>query len=325
MMDEAKIKNIVEGALLAAARPLKVDDLEGLFQEDERPERSVIRAALEALEADYEGRAMALRQVASGFRIQVREEVSDWVSRLWEERPSRYSRALLETLALIAYRQPITRGEIEEVRGVSVSSSIVRTLQERGWIKVVGHRDVPGRPAMFGTTREFLDYFGLKSLDELPTLAEIRDIDSINVELNLDPDDPDSDEAGEHKADSAAASDDDRDAGDERPDEAKAADGTEESTAEGGVVDDAAAGDSVDERNLGERADDSPFEESPYNGDDEGEDLDFEEDYAEEEQEDDGARPAREEEGGSQASEGARPETATGTEDTGDDGRGSGA
>lgn len=330
MMDEAKIKNIVEGALLAAARPLKVDDLEALFKEDERPERSDIRAALEALEADYEGRAMALRQVASGFRIQVREDVSDWVSRLWEERPSRYSRALLETLALIAYRQPITRGEIEEVRGVSVSSSIVRTLQERGWIKVVGHRDVPGRPAMFGTTREFLDYFGLKSLDELPTLAEIRDIDSINVELNLDPDNSDSesdaDDGGGQKTGSAESAGEEPEAVDEDSDETQeAVEGAEEAAAEGEIVDDEATGDSVDERNLGERADESPFEESPYNGEDEGEDLDFEEDYAEETQEDDGERSADEEEGGTQASEGTRSEAAAGTEDTGDDGRGSGA
>lgn len=335
-MDEAKIKNIVEGALLAAARPLKVDDLEALFKEDERPERSDIRAALEALETDYEGRAMTLRQVASGFRIQVQEEVSDWVSRLWEERPSRYSRALLETLALIAYRQPITRGEIEEVRGVSVSSSIVRTLQERGWIKVVGHRDVPGRPAMFGTTREFLDYFGLKSLDELPTLAEIRDIDSINVELNLDPENSEShsepeesDDGGEPNTDSTESASEEPEADDEDSDVPReAAEGAEEAAVEGEIVDDEATGDSVDERNLGERADNSPFEESPYNGDDEGEDLDFEENYAEEEQEEDSARPAREEEGGTQASEGARSETAAGPEDTdtdGDDGRGSGA
>lgn len=185
-MEAEKLKKIVEGALLAAGRPVKLDQLEALFEDRERPERAAIREAIETLKTDYEERSMELKEVASGYRIQVREEVSDWVSRLWEERPSRYSRALLETLALVAYRQPITRGEIEEVRGVSVSTSIIRTLQERGWIKVVGHRDVPGRPAMFGTTREFLDYFNLKSLDELPTLAEIRDIDSINVELELD-------------------------------------------------------------------------------------------------------------------------------------------
>jgi segregation and condensation protein B len=185
-MEHDKLKNIVEGALLAAGRPLRITDIETLFAEGERPERAQLRDVLTELQSDYEGRAVELREVAGGFRVQVRQENSPWVSRLWEERPTRYSRALLETLALIAYRQPITRGEIEDVRGVSVSTNIVRTLEERGWIKVVGHRDVPGRPAMFGTTREFLDYFGLKSLDELPTLAEIRDIDSINVELQFD-------------------------------------------------------------------------------------------------------------------------------------------
>lgn len=316
-MDEEQIKNIVEGALLAAARPLKLDDLENLFKDDERPERDTLRAALKALQADYEGRAMTLRQVASGYRIQVREAVSDWVSRLWEERPTRYSRALLETLALIAYRQPITRGEIEEVRGVSVSSSIVRTLQERGWIKVVGHRDVPGRPAMFGTTREFLDYFGLKSLDELPTLAEIRDIDSINAELNLDPEDEESG-ATKQSADEGSGTDE----SDKQTDEdTGSADEPVEAESDDGVVDDADQGDSVDERNLGEQADDSPFEESPYNGDDDGEDLDFEEKYAEEDEQ---ARKrqeaAGEEEGEPEAEEGAGSETSPETGDAGGDG-----
>lgn len=211
-MEAEKLKQIIEGALLAAGRPVKMEQLEALFQEHERPEKKEIREAVQALQADYEGRAMELVEVGSGFRIQVRQTVSDWVSRLWEERPSRYSRALLETLALIAYRQPITRSEIEEVRGVSVSTSIIRTLEERGWIKVVGHRDVPGRPAMFGTTREFLDYFNLKSLDELPSLAEIRDIDSINVELELEGDGQSSEQTGPSDADTAdteEAADDD--------------------------------------------------------------------------------------------------------------------
>lgn len=185
MMNEPQLKMILEGALLAAGRPLTLDDLLGLFDEDQRPERDVVRSALQALQDDEAERSFMLQEVASGYRLQVKRELSPWVSRLWLEKPSRYSRALLETLALVAYRQPITRGEIEDIRGVSVSSSIMKTLQEREWIRVVGHRDVPGKPAMYGTTKQFLDYFDLKSLDELPTLAELRDIDSINAELDL--------------------------------------------------------------------------------------------------------------------------------------------
>ena len=185
MMNEQQLKMILEGALLAAGRALTLDDLLGLFEDDERPERDAVRAALSALQEDYAERSFMLKEVASGFRLQVKRELSPWISRLWLERPSRYSRALLETLALVAYRQPITRGEIEDIRGVSVSSSIMKTLQERDWIRVVGHRDVPGKPAMYGTSKPFLDYFDLKSLDELPTLAELRDIDSINAELDL--------------------------------------------------------------------------------------------------------------------------------------------
>ncbi|MGD2084499.1 MAG: SMC-Scp complex subunit ScpB [Chromatiales bacterium] len=179
------VKQIVEAALLAAGKPLGIGELLELFAEEERPDRTRIREALEHLEQEYQGRGMELREVASGFRIQVRAEYAPWVSRLWEEKPARYSRALMETLALVAYRQPVTRAEIEDIRGVSVSTNIVKTLLEREWIRVVGHRDVPGRPALYATTREFLDYFGLKSLDELPTLAEIRDLDSINRELDL--------------------------------------------------------------------------------------------------------------------------------------------
>lgn len=185
-MNEQKLKNIIEGALLAAGQPLNMDALLGLFAEMECPERDSIRAALQSLTEDYKDRGVELKEVGSGFRLQVREELAPWIARLWVDRPSRYSRALLETLALVAYRQPITRGEIEDIRGVSVSSSIMKTLQERDWIKVVGHRDVPGKPAMYGSTRQFLDYFNLKSLDELPTLAELRDIDSINAELEFD-------------------------------------------------------------------------------------------------------------------------------------------
>lgn len=186
MSGSLALKNIVEAALLVAGRPLDVDALLGLFDENERPERADMRAALEALASDLADRGIELKETASGFRVQVRAGVSERVSKLFEERPQRYSRALLETLALIAYRQPITRGEIEDVRGVAVSTYIMKTLQDRGWVRVVGHRDVPGHPALYATTRGFLDYFGLKSLDELPTLAELRDIDSINVELDFD-------------------------------------------------------------------------------------------------------------------------------------------
>ena len=185
-MDTDRLKQIAEAILLAAARPLTLDQLLLLFEENERPQRADMRAALEALEVEFDGRGIELVQVASGYRIQVKDEMQPWVSRLWEEKPARYSRALLETLALIAYRQPITRGEIEDVRGVSVSTSIMKTLQEREWVRVVGHREVPGHPAMYGTTKEFLDYFSLKSLDELPTLAELRDLSTIGEELQLD-------------------------------------------------------------------------------------------------------------------------------------------
>jgi segregation and condensation protein B len=179
------LKSILEAALLAAGRPLSLDAIQGLFSEIEQPDRRQLREALAQLSEEYAGRGIEVCEVGSGWRIQVRAECAPWVSRLWDERPGRYSRALMETLALIAYRQPITRGEIEEVRGVSVSSHIIKTLLEREWVRVVGHRDVPGRPALYGTTREFLDHFNLKSLDDLPTLAEIRDLDSINRELDL--------------------------------------------------------------------------------------------------------------------------------------------
>ena len=185
-MELDKLKNILEATLLAAGRPLTVDQQLAMFDEQARPERKQLREALKLLEADYGSRGIELVQVASGYRIQVRNTMQTWVARLWEEKPARYSRALLETLSLIAYRQPITRGEIEDVRGVSVSSSIMKTLQERDWVHVVGHREVPGRPAMYGTTKQFLDYFSLKSLDELPTLSELRDLSTIGKELELD-------------------------------------------------------------------------------------------------------------------------------------------
>src|SRR6187200_1870134 len=184
-MNEHDLKHVIEATLLAAGRPVTSEQLLELFDERERPTDEQLRAALDLLAAEYESRGIELIEVASGWRVQVRSRCADVVSRLWQERPSRYSRALLETLALIAYRQPITRSEIEEIRGVSISSTIMRTLQERNWIRVVGHREVPGRPELLGTTREFLDYFGLKSLDQLPTLADLRDVENIGVQLEL--------------------------------------------------------------------------------------------------------------------------------------------
>lgn len=180
------LKNILEAVLLASDEPLNMNMLASVFTDDERPSSSEIGTALSELSEDYSERGMELNEVASGWRIQVREDVNPWVARLWEDRPQRYSRALLETLALIAYRQPITRGDIEEVRGVSVRTNIIRTLQEREWIRVVGHRDVPGKPALFGTTRVFLDYFNLGNLDDLPSLAEIKDMDNLEPELDLE-------------------------------------------------------------------------------------------------------------------------------------------
>jgi len=185
ILNPEKIKNIVEAALFAAGEPLSIERLLGLFEEDERPEKKALQEVLQTLQQECEGRAIELKEVSSGYRYQSRSDVSRWISRLWEERAPRYSRALLETLALVAYRQPITRAEIEDIRGVAVSSSIMKTLQERGWVRIVGHRDVPGKPAMYATTKEFLDYFNLKNLDDLPTLAELRDFDKINAELDL--------------------------------------------------------------------------------------------------------------------------------------------
>ncbi len=163
-MKEPRLKHILEAALLAAGEPLTCERILGLFEAGQAPTEEEIREAVAELSADYEERGIEVREVAGGYRIQVRAEMAPWVSRLWQERPPRYSRAVLETLALIAYRQPITRGEIEQVRGVSVSTSIMRTLEERGWVRVVGRREVPGRPAMYATTRAFLDYFNLRSL-----------------------------------------------------------------------------------------------------------------------------------------------------------------
>ena len=184
-MNESHLKNVVEAALLAAGKPLQVADVSALFDEAVRPSAEQVRAAFAALAAEYTDRGIELKETATGFRVQVRRELATEVSRLWPERPQRYSRALLETLALIAYRQPITRGEIEAVRGVAVNPNIVKTLLERNWVRVVGQRDVPGRPELLGTTREFLDYFGLRSLDELPPLAELKAMSELNVQLDL--------------------------------------------------------------------------------------------------------------------------------------------
>src|SRR5258705_310950 len=184
-MSESYVRNVIEAALLAAGTPLPVAELTRLFEDSARPSAQQVRAALAALAAEYSGRGIELKETASGFRIQVRRELAAEISRLWPERAPCYSRALLETLALIAYRQPITRAEIEAVRGVTVNPNIIRTVIERNWVRVVGHRDVPGHPELLGTTREFLDYFGLKSLDELPPLAEIRAMGDINLQLGL--------------------------------------------------------------------------------------------------------------------------------------------
>ena len=184
-MNNQKICNIVEAALLAAGKPLSLERLLMLFADDEQPHREEIGEALKQLQKLYQQRGVDVVEVSTGWRIQVRKEYAPWISRLWDEKPAHYSRALLETLALIAYRQPVTRGEIEDVRGVAVSTNIIKTLLEREWIRVVGKRDVPGRPSLYATTREFLDYFGLKGLDELPALAEIKEFDVINPELDL--------------------------------------------------------------------------------------------------------------------------------------------
>ncbi|MRI34603.1 SMC-Scp complex subunit ScpB [Endozoicomonas sp. OPT23] len=181
-MDIVKLQQILEGAILASHKPVTVEKMlalfpEEVFREEDRPDGNQVRDALVAISESCEDRGFELKKVASGYRFQVKQALAPWVGRLWEEKPQRYTRALLETLALIAYRQPITRGEIEEIRGVAVSSNIIRTLQEREWVRVVGHRDVPGRPAMFATTRQFLDYFNLENLNELPPLAEIRNLE----------------------------------------------------------------------------------------------------------------------------------------------------
>jgi segregation and condensation protein B len=205
-MEATEIKYFIEAALLAAGRPLSIDQLKDLFDGRTAPEKSEIREAITTLNDEYQDRGIVVSEVASGFRMQVKSSMADRLQKLWEERPPRYSRALFETLALIAYRQPITRGDIEEIRGVSVSSNITRQLLERDWVRVVGHRDVPGRPAMFGTTKGFLDYFGLKKLDDLPPLADLSDWENLRVQLNL-PEVEDQLSAGADETADAAMSD----------------------------------------------------------------------------------------------------------------------
>lgn len=205
-MEATEIKYFVEAALLAAGRPLNIDQLKGLFDGRATLEKSEIRQAIATLNEEYEDRGIVISEVASGFRMQVKSGMAERLQKLWEERPPRYSRALFETLALIAYRQPITRGDIEEIRGVTVSSNITRQLLERDWVRVVGHRDVPGRPAMFATTKAFLDYFGLKKLDDLPPLADLSDWESLRVQLNL-PDVEDPSGSGAEAAAEAASRD----------------------------------------------------------------------------------------------------------------------
>ena len=186
-MEIDKLKPILEAVFSASDKPLSVNQLFELFVGDiEQPGKDEIRQAIQQLVEKYSDSGFELKQVASGFRFQVRVDFETWVVRLWEQKPPRYSRALLETLALIAYRQPITRGEIEDIRGVSVSTNMINSLQERDWVKSLGHKDVPGRPTLYGTTSGFLDYFNLKTLNELPTLAEIRDIDQFNPEFSFD-------------------------------------------------------------------------------------------------------------------------------------------
>lgn len=186
-MNIEQLKNRIEALLFAASKPLNIEKLcEYCSDEPQRVNRREISQAVAQLVLDYQDRSIELKETASGYRIQIRQELATVVARLWEEKPQRYSRALLETLALIAYRQPVTRAEIEDVRGVAVSSYIIKTLQEREWIRIVGHRDVPGKPAMFGTTQQFLDYFNLKRLDELPALVDVKNLDSLTLELELE-------------------------------------------------------------------------------------------------------------------------------------------
>jgi len=209
-MNDQYVKNVIEAALLAAGRPLTMDELVSVFDERDGSNAEEVRGAIAALRADYETRGLELLEVASGYRIQIRAAVAQPVSRLWQERPAKYSRALLETLALVAYRQPITRGEIEQIRGVAVNPNIIKTLLERSWIRVVGHRDVPGKPELLGTTREFLDYFSLKKLDDLPTLTQLKELEDLRLQLTLPGADPQVAVATDADADANSDADDDK-------------------------------------------------------------------------------------------------------------------
>ena len=194
-MQAEQLKRTLDAILLTAEKPLPIDKLVLYFRPEDTVNSQDIREALQALEEYTQGRGFELKKTASGYRYKTREAYKQWVSRHWEEKPKKYSRALLETLALIIYRQPITRAEIEDIRGVAVSSQIIKTLQEREWIRIIGHKEVPGRPAMFGTTRQFLDYFNLKSLNEMPPLADIQDIDKLYPELDFSTEKPTKQEA----------------------------------------------------------------------------------------------------------------------------------
>jgi segregation and condensation protein B len=226
-MNEQYVKNVIEAALLAAGRPLAMEELVSVFDERDGSNAGEVQSAIAALQSEYETRGLELLEVASGFRIQIRAAVAEPVSRLWQERPTKYSRAMLETLALVAYRQPITRGEIEQIRGVAVNPNIIKTLLERNWIRVIGHRDVPGRPELLGTTREFLDYFSLKKLDDLPTLAQLKELEDLRVQLSL----PGADPQVAPTAD-MSAQDEEKEAKSGSSDSAAAADGPEEDSAD---------------------------------------------------------------------------------------------
>lgn len=260
-MEAEKLKIWLEGALLAAGQPLTLAQLNSLFDEDRQPGHGAIREALALLDAELSDRAVELVEVAGGYRLQIRQKLMPVISRLWAEKPPRYSRALLETLAIIAYRQPITRSEIEQIRGVSLSANILKTLQEREWIKVVGHRDIPGKPELLGTTRVFLDYFGLKGLDDLPTLAEIRDLENIEPELALN--DPEHSQAANDDQQASQQEDEDGQTDRDEPENPEPDPGPEEADGQPDASDEHEPHDRVEEqpdRRIGDAVEDDPEE-----------------------------------------------------------------